>query len=425
MAKKRTKTELTGAATSEPSTVGYVEMLAEIKSQIQTTRIKAATTVNRQLIRLYWEIGKSIVRRQEAEGWGKAVVEQLSMDLKGEFPEMTGLSVQNLWYMRAFFRAWTVELGNLQQPVGELKAPNLRQPVAEMSIENLPQPVAENGGEKLQQPVGETTPKNLQKAVADLTPEKLSQPVTETALPEPLASIPWGHNLQLLHKLKDPTQRLWYAVQTIEHGWSRAVLIHQIESDAYARQGQAITSFQTTLPQPQSDLAQQLIKDPYNFDFLGLTADVSERELEKGLIDHLRTFLIELGKGFAFVGQQYHLEVAEQDYYIDLLFYHVPLGCYFVIDLKVEDFKPEFAGKMSFYLTAVDESLPNPTERPAIGLILCKHRNKTVVEYTLRDATKPIGVATYSMVPPKLANQLPTAEELQTVLSQADNKEAS
>ncbi|MEM7560250.1 MAG: PDDEXK nuclease domain-containing protein [Planctomycetota bacterium] len=383
MAKKRTKTDLvtpSSKGNNEQELPGYAELLSEIKVQIRSAQLNAVRAVNRRLTVLYWEIGKSIVKRQQAEGWGKAVVDRLSSDLQTEFPDSRGFSSRNIWRMRSFYLAYRERLTNLPQAVADLPGTELSSPERDAIAPELPQAVAE---------------------------------------------IPWGHNSVIIEKLKDPTQRLWYAVKTVEHGWARAVLIHQIESDAYARQGQAITSFETALPKPQSDLAQQIIKDPYNFDFLGLSAEVSERELEKGLIDHLRTFLIELGKGFAFVGQQYHLEVAEQDYYLDLLFYHVPLGCYFVIDLKVEDFKPEYAGKMNFYLTAVDESLPNPTERPAIGLILCRQRNKTIVEYTLRDATKPIGVATYSMVPPNLANELPTAEELQSVLSRADSQRPS
>ena len=268
--------------------------------------------------------------------------------------------------MRSLFLAWTSEAADLQQAVGEVDG------------ENLPQVVGE---------------------------------------------IPWGHNLQLLSKLNDPVKRLWYAKQTTEHGWSRAVLVHQIESDAFARQARAITNFKRVLPDPQSDLAQQLTKDPYNFDFLNLRAAISERQLENSLINHLRQFLLELGKGFAFVGQQYHMEVDGKDYYLDLLFYHLHLGCYMVIDLKVEEFKPEFAGKMSFYLTAVDKLLPNRADQSAIGLILCKDRSRTIVEYTLRDANKPMGVATYTTVPPKLRGELPTKKQLVGLLKMSMKKD--
>ena len=200
--------------------------------------------------------------------------------------------------------------------------------------------------------------------------------------------------------------------------------MHQIESDVFTRQTHAVTNFEHTLPTPQSDLAQQLTKDPYNFGFLNLDSGVSERQLENLLINHLKQFLLELGKGFAFVGQQHHLEVDGNDYYLDLLFYHLHLGCYVVIDLKVEKFKPEFAGKMSFYLTAVDELLPNRASQPAIGLILCKDRSKTIVEYTLRDAKEPMGVATYTTVPPKYRGELPTKKQLAGLLKRSVGEEA-
>ena len=346
----------------------YPQVLEEIKARIRASQVKAFLSVNWELIALYWDIGKMIVRRQKAEGWGRSVVERLAADIQKEFPNVRGFSPQNLWHMRSLFLAWTSEAADLQQVVGEIDG------------ENLPQAVGE---------------------------------------------IPWGHNLQLLSKLDDPVKRLWYARQTSEHGWSRAVLVHQIESDAFARQARAITNFKRVLPAPQSDLAQQMTKDPYNFDFLTLGPAVTERQLENSLIDHLRQFLLELGKGFAFVGQQYHLEVDGNDYYLDLLFYHLHLGCYVVIELKVEEFKPEFAGKMSFYLTAVDELLPNRAGHPAIGLILCKDRSKTIVEYTLRDASKPMGVATYTTVPPKYRGELPTKKQLVGLLKLPAKKETA
>jgi len=230
---------------------------------------------------------------------------------------------------------------------------------------------------------------------------------------EVLAQITWYHNITLLEKVKDPVKREWYSRATIEHGWSRALLVHQIDSDLYGRQGRTLTNFQATLPAPQSELAQQLMKDPYSFEFLGLGQDISERQLEAALIERLKDFLIELGKGFAFVGQQYHLDVGDDDYYLDLLFYHLHLRCYVVIDLKVVPFKPEFAGKMNFYLSAVDDQLRHHNDQPSIGLILCKERNRLVVEYALRDTTKPMGVATYRVLPGKLKRELPTARQIE------------
>ena len=230
-----------------------------------------------------------------------------------------------------------------------------------------------------------------------------------------VALLPWGHNVRLLDAVKTASERAWYARQTIENGWSRNVLVHQIESGLFARQGGALTNFSRTLPAEQSELAQQILKDPYSFDFMSLGPEMRERDLERGLIENLRALILELGKGFAFVGSQYHLEVAGQDYYLDLLFYHLRLRCFVVIELKIEDFKPEFAGKMNFYLSAVDEQLRHKDDKPTIGIILCKGRNEVVVEYSLRDTTKPMGVAQYKVspsLPPRLQQELPTIQEL-------------
>ncbi len=231
------------------------------------------------------------------------------------------------------------------------------------------------------------------------------------------ARLPWGHTMVLLDTVKNPDEREWYMRQTTENGWSRNVLVHQIESGLYQRQGKALTNFTRTLPAPQSDLAQQIIKDPYNFEFLSLGAEMREHELERGLLEHLRLLILELGKGFAFVGSQYPLEVGGKDYYLDLLFYHLRLRCFVVFELKIEDFKPEFAGKMNFYLSAVDDRLKHADDLPSIGIILCKGRDAVVVEYALRDTSKPMGVAQYRLtpapaLPAKLRRELPTTDEL-------------
>ncbi len=236
-----------------------------------------------------------------------------------------------------------------------------------------------------------------------------AQPVRErdylTSLPHPLKEIPWGHNLALIEKLREASTRLWYAQQTIANGWSRSMLLHWIDSDLHARQGKAINNFKRTLPAPQSDLANELIRDPYNFDFLMLHKDAAERDLEQGLLDHIRKFLIELGAGFAFVGQQMSFEVGGEDFTIDLLFYHLHLRCFVVIDLKTQAFKPEHAGKMTFYLSLIDDRLRHQEDRPSVGLILCSTHNKAIAEYALRDLVKPVGVAHYKT---KLVESLPT-----------------
>ncbi|WP_395142766.1 YhcG family protein [Armatimonas sp.] len=238
-------------------------------------------------------------------------------------------------------------------------------------------------------------------------------------VPQAVGQIPWGQNVVLLEKLKDVPTRLWYAQKAIENGWGRTVLEHQIETKLHERLGKAITNFAQTLPSPQSDLAQALLKDPYSFDFLTLAADAHERHLEAGLLVHIREFLLELGQGFAFVGSQYPLTVGESEFFVDLLFYHLKLRCYVVIDLKMRAFEPEFAGKMNFYLSAVDDLLRHTGDAPSLGVILCKTKNATVAEYALRDMSKPIGVSTHltelltRSLPENLQSKLPTIEELE------------
>lgn len=371
---------------ASPAPAGYGALLDDLKSRIRAAQVKAALSVNRELIALYWHIGRSIVTRQSAEGWGKGVVERLSADLGREFPGVAGFSTGNIWRMRAFYLAWTDEI--------------LARPVRELEPEKLAQPVREDDDAILQQPVGKLDP---------------------VILRHPVAQIPWGHNVDLIQKLKDPAIRLWYARQTVAHGWSRAMLTHWIESGLHARQGKAVTNFKAALPAPQSDLAAEVIRDPYNFDFLTLRADAAERDLERGLLDHIRKFLLELGAGFAFVGQQVRLEVDGEDFSLDLLFYHLRLRCYVVIDLKARPFKPEHAGKMNFYLSAADDLLRHPDDNPSIGIILCKTRSKVIAEYALRDLAKPVGVARFTTrlvesLPDDLKGNLPTVEQIEKEL---------
>ena len=370
---KRTAIREPSQKSGERLPSGYGTFLKDLKVRIRTVRLKAALSVNSELISLYWHIGKSISDRQNSEGWGKSIVDRLAADLQQEFQGIEGFSPSNIWRMRAFFLAWTKKV--------------------------LAQPVRESGDS------GKLAP--------------LVREIDNTKIPKLVTEIPWGHNVIIIEKLKNPVLRLWYAQKTIEHGWSRAVLIHQIESGLHKRQGKAVTNFKQTLPPSQSELAQQALKDPYIFDFLSLSEDAAERDLEKGLIEHIRKFLLELGVGFAFVGSQYHLEVEEEDFYIDLLFYHLRLKCFIVIDLKMEPFKPEFAGKMNFYLSVVDEQLGQDVDNPSIGIILCKTRKKLIAEYTLRNTNTPIGVSEYKLtriIPPDLQKNLPSIRELEKEL---------
>ena len=262
------------------------------------------------------------------------------------------------------------------------------------------------------------SPRNLgyMKAFAQAWPE-------DPILQQPVAKLPWGHNVRLLDYVKNPKERRWYAEQAIQNGWSRNVLVLQIESGLFGRQGKATTNFQTALPPPQSDLAQQLIKDPYNFDFLTLGEAAQERDLERGLLTHLRQFLIELGVGFAFVGSQVPLEAGGEDFKLDLLFYHLKLRCYVVIDLKMGPFKPEFAGKMNFYLSAVDDLFRHPDDQRSIGLVLCKAKNGIIAEYSLRGMAAPLGISEFKHLenlPGQLKGTLPTIEELEAELGELE-----
>ncbi len=353
------------ALTPTPQT--YTSLLESIKERIRTSQVRAAVAVNQELVLLYWAIGKEILARQQQEGWGKNIIPRLAKDLTSQFPEMKGLSPRNLGYMKAFAEAWPEE-------------PILQQPAA-----------------KLQAPLAKSSD-----------------------LQAPLAKLTWYHNLTLLEKLKTREERLWYAQAAVQNGWSRNMLVLHIESGLYHRQGKAQNNFERTLPSPQSDLARQLLKDPYNFDFLTLAADAHERELETALIEQIQKFLVELGAGFAFVGRQYPLDVGGRDYRIDLLFYHLKLRCFVVIDLKTGEFKPEYAGKMNFYLAAVDDMLKHATDQPSIGLILCKTKTEVVVEYALRGATTPMGIAEFThlmKLPDEFKGSLPTIEELEAELA--------
>lgn len=239
-----------------------------------------------------------------------------------------------------------------------------------------------------------------------------------------LAQLPWYHQLALLDKLQTAEERQWYAAQALENGWSRNVLVMQIESGLRQRKGAAITNFIQRLPRPQSDLARESLKDPYRLDFLGLGKDAQERAIEDALVKHVTQFLMELGAGFAFVGRQVHVEVGDKDFYIDLLFYHLKLRCYVVVELKAGEFQPEYAGKLNFYLSAVDSQLRHPSDNPSLGLLLCKNRDKVVAEYALRDMNKPIGVAEYQLVqalPKELQTDLPRIEDIESELREADD----
>jgi predicted nuclease of restriction endonuclease-like (RecB) superfamily len=365
--------------------IQYGKLLTQIKDRIRRAQVKATLSANAEMILMYWDIGRMIHERQQHEGWGTKVIPRLSLDIRNELPEVKGFSERNLKRMIAFYREYSLLSANGPQAVAHL-------PSGENdNVKKVPQAVA-------QLPASDSS-ENLQQLVA---------------------KIPWGHHILLMEKIKDLPARLWYMRQIIEQGWSRNVLGLMIKSNAHERQGAAVTNFEKRLPDPQSDLARQALKDPYIFDFLTLTEPFQERELETELVKHLEKFLLELGRGFAFIGRQYHIEVGDKDFYIDLLFYHLKLRCFVVIELKKGAFKPEYAGKINFYCSVVDDLLKHENDQPTIGLILCQENDCVLAEYALRDIQKPIGVSEYELtraLPDDLKSSLPTVEEIEVELS--------
>lgn len=350
--------------TADALPTGYAELLEALKTDIRTAQIRAALAANRELLALYWRIGAAIVGRQAGESWGSRVLDRLAADLQAAFPEVEGFSRRNLYRMRAFYLAYSQE--DTHMGAGPDDGP-------------------------------------------------------PAIVPRLVAQLPWGHNVILMEKLKDPAVRTWYAERAVQHGWSRSILELQIATRLHERQGKAVTNFAATLPPTESDLAQQVLKDPYVFDFLTFADDAHERETERGLVAHVERFLLELGAGFAFVGRQVHLDVGDSDFYLDLLFYHLGLRCYVVVELKAVPFRPEFAGQINFYCSVVDDRLRKPGDGPTIGLLLCKGKDRVVAEYALRDVHKPIGVADWetqlvASLPEELKGSLPTVEELEREL---------
>lgn len=379
----------------------YTDWLKQIKAKVAAARVKIALAANLELILFYYELGENIVRKQEKTKWGNKFIEQLSVDLKQEFPDMKGFSRTNLYYIKQFyqyFRYFPAE-EIVQQSVGQIENAIVQQSVAQ--TEN---PI-------VQQSVGQIE--------NTIVPQSGAQ-MKNTIIPRIGGQLPWGHIVVLISKVKDHKAAAFYINQTLENNWGRETLALQIKSNLYARQGKAVTNFQTTLPAPQSDLAEQTIKDPYRFDFLSMTQPYNERDIELQLCDHITKFLLELGKGFAFIGRQYHLEVGEKDYYLDLLFYHVKLKCYVVVELKNTQFKPEYTGKLNFYLSAVDSLVKGDDDNPTIGILLCRDKNNIEVEFALRDMNKPMGVSEFTLteiVPEELKPSLPSIEEIEAEIS--------
>ena len=381
----------------------YKNWIFELKQKIQQSQIKAAIKVNSALLELYWEMGKEIAERNIENTYGSGFFKQLSKDLMIEFPNMKGFSESNLKFIKRFYLFYNQELTIRQQLANEFKKiqdhSNFHQVGGELKID-------ENS--TFQQVAGKFRNNEnsiRHQAVADF--------------PQKLFLIPWFHHVEIFTKCKNIEEAFFYVNKTIEKGWSRSVLLNMISGNLYQSQGKAITNFSKTLPDYQSDLIKETLKDPYNFDFLQITANFKEKELENALIDNIQNFLIELGSGFAFVGKQVELKVGSQSFFIDLLFYHIKLKRYVVIELKSGNFEPEHAGKLNFYVTAVDKQFRDENDNATVGLIICKTKDDIIAEYSLTDLHKPLGISSYELrkiLPENFKSSLPSIEEIENEL---------
>ena len=359
----------------------YFDWRNNIEQMITRSKLSAAMHVNTDMLSLYWHIGKSILEKQKQQGWGKLVIDQLSADLTKRFPDDRGYSIRNLHYMRRFADAYP-NFPILQVPLAELKrVPILQVPLAELI--------------------------------------KADKDYAEIALTQ----VTWYHHISLLSKVKDEAERAYYIIETAQNGWSRDTMLSQIANGYIHAKGHAINNFEKTLPPPQSDLAKYVFKDPYNFSFLGTVALQNELDIEKSLTSKITEFLLEMGRGFAYVGRHYPIVVDGDDYYIDLLMYHLKLHCYVAIELKAVEFKPEFVSKLNFYISAVDDTVKSPEDKPTIGLLLCRTKSDKKAEFTLRGITQPMGIAQYETQKlfEDVASALPQIEDLENNLAKEDD----
>ncbi len=360
----------------------YVQWLNDIKDRYRKAQIKAAVKVNAEQLRFNWDLGRDLVVRKAEEKWGSGVVEQLSLDLRTAFPESKGFSTRNLWHMKQWYSFYAEHREKLPQLVAEI------QPLESQINTKLPQPVAENT-------------------------EGFDAKRDETDFPGLFASVPWGHHLEIISKSDTIEEALFYIIRTVTQGWSRNSLMNCIKADLYHSEGKAVTNFSDRLPAPQSQLAQAITKDTYDFGFLSLDDGYEEEALETELEKHLTNFLLELGTGFAYLGRQRQIIVSGKTRKMDMLFYHIRLRCYIVIELKAKPFKPEYAGKLNFYVNAVNHLMKAPDDNPTIGLLICSSKEKTDVQYAFESIQNPMGVASYDNVKIKqIQDQLPSIEEL-------------
>ncbi|MCK5741944.1 MAG: DUF1016 family protein [Chlorobi bacterium] len=355
----------------------YQDWVYELKSLVKNSQLRASLSVNSQMIIMYWQLGKEINDKQDKSDWGSKFINQLSHDLKTEFPDMKGFSRSNLYAVKKFYNFYE-DFDIVHQLGGQFRETTI---------------IHQAGGQ-----------------IPDII--KLC------------SLIPWRHNVAIIEKTNSKEEAYYYLQKTPENNWSRSVLEHQIESALYVREGKAVTNFQYTLPRADSELARQIMKDPYQLDFLSLSRNEKERDLEKKLTDHISNFLIELGKGFAYMGKQYHLKVGNKDYYLDLLFYHTKLKRYVIVELKITEFEPEYIGKLNFYINAIDDMMCEENDGTTIGILLCKNKDNYEVEFSLRGVNTPISVSEYRFaeLPKDIKKAVPTEEEMVKELIRAENK---
>ena len=365
----------------------YKTLLHDIKQRVRQGQLRASLSANAEMLAAYWDIGRMIHELQQKEGLGARVIPRLANDLKNELSGIKGFSARNIARMVSFHL--------------EYNGIAFLSPLVAKSIE-----------------VPSQNENNIQSSILPPAVAKLQE---AEFLSKDFYSIPWTHHIILLDKIKDISTRCWYMKHVVINGWSKETLLEMIKTSVYQRQGNAVTNFDTTLPPLQSLLAKEMLKDPYIFDFTTLATEYTERELEGQLIKHVQKFLLELGAGFSFVGRQYKIEISDRDFYIDLLFYHLKMRCFVVIDLKKGEFIPEYAGKMNFYCSAVDDILKHETDTPSIGLILCQGKDKLFAEYALKDINKPIGISEYKLtrlLPKNLKSSLPSIQDIEYELNE-------
>jgi len=363
----------------------FKQWLANLKARIRQSQIKAMIKVNDEMLRLYWDLGHDIVVRQMDAVWGSGFYKNLSKELKDEFPDMQGFSVTNLKYCKYFYQFYSQDKQIRQQLAGVIR-PQLGDELQ----------MAENESNIIRPQLGDEFRIN------------------------PLFLIPWGHQKRIIDKCKSVHEALFYVQKTIENGWSRAMLLNFIDVDLYQSQGKSINNFDRLLPEAQSDLAKETLKDPYNFNFLALTERYKEKELEDALVENITKFLLELGQGFAFVGRQYPIQIGNVPRNMDLLFYHLKLRCYVVIELKVNKFEPEYTGKLGYYIVAVNKQIKSDMDNPTIGLLICRTKDNIEAQYSLESSNQPIGISEYNLsklIPENFKSSLPSIEEIERELN--------